>query len=602
HPNVVRIYDLVSVNDFWFYTMELVEGVELMEHLALQEISGGHGDGVSFDQIRTRRWDSIYRTITSPGTVEVPVLPGWSMLSRRYLRNLRISMRQLASGIRAIHHVGFVHRDVKPANIVVTGDGRVVLLDFGLARPIRTAESNPVEHYASLAGTPGYMSPEQAARLPLSGASDWYSFGVVLFQALTGTLPFTGDLFEIIVAQQSEEVPRPSSIVSDTPADLDELCIRLLDRDMEMRPGGDEIVDALGGDSFAYWIPDFRAGGLRRGSRFVGRENELDRLHDSLADVLIRKTLIPVEIRGISGTGKTMLVNQFLDEARLVEDLMILFGRCYSSEEIPYNAFDQIFDGVARHLSVRTSVGTPGLSGLSRRFPVLALDEHSIPEEGEEIVEGLRRLLEHLSEISPVIAVIDEAERADEESLHLLDELLDQPPEGPLLLVIIHSGEESSRPLAKILENRRARTITLEELGTEELREWSESFIGPDRLGDDDLNRILEDTGGDAYLVEQVLIDLSREPGRDIPTVSAILDRKLKRLPKAAIRLLKALAEADRPLDPSQALSESGLQQTEEDLITILRNERLARSRFVGETEQIEIYHERVREWVIDRA
>ena len=128
HPNLVSFYELTSEDGLWFFSMELVPGVDFIESLTRPD----------FDRVR------------------------------------HITL-QLARGLHAVHRHGRVHRDIKPPNVLVTGDDRAVLLDFGLVTELQRIgipEAAPLT-----VGTPAYMSPEQALALPGSAASDWYSAG-----------------------------------------------------------------------------------------------------------------------------------------------------------------------------------------------------------------------------------------------------------------------------------------------------------------------------------------------------------------------------------------------------------------------------------------
>src|SRR5262249_4480246 len=187
---------------------------------------------------------------------------------------LRPALVQLARGIHALHRANRLHRDVKSSNVLVTADGRVKLLDYGLV-----AELDVSQAYAQLGlvGTVGYMSPEQCGSRPLAPASDWYSFGILLYEALTGGLPFRGAFLDVLSRKQNEEPPPPAAVASWVPDDLNVLCAELLRIDPAARPTGEEILRRLGaGPSPPSPPPE---------DLLVGRDRHLAALRDAVAAV-----------------------------------------------------------------------------------------------------------------------------------------------------------------------------------------------------------------------------------------------------------------------------------------------------------------------------
>lgn len=261
HPNLVSLGELVSQGNQWFFTMELVDGADFYAYVRPDAL----------DEAR-----------------------------------LRSALPQLARGLAARHAAGMVHRDVKPTNVMVDGEGRVVLLDFGLAANVsdraRAGETHAV-------GTAEYMAPEQAASKPVGPEADWYSVGVVLYEALTGKLPYQGSSLEVLMDKQRYEPPPPRAVSAGVPADLDALCVDLLRFDPSARPSGRDVLRRLGAEDVVRGAPP--SSSLHHRAPFIGRQRELDALARAFEDTR-EGTPVTVVVSGESGVGKSALVRRFL--------------------------------------------------------------------------------------------------------------------------------------------------------------------------------------------------------------------------------------------------------------------------------------------------
>ncbi len=353
HPNLVNLYELFAVEDRWFFTMELVEGGDFVGYVK------NRPGPVSFQIIPRNRMDD-----RAPPPQPCSVPESESRRTRLFDEaRLRNALGQLAVGIDAIHQSGKLHRDIKPPNVLVTMEGRVVLLDFGLTADLESLARLQARD-RQIVGTVGHMSPEQSAGKSITAASDWYSVGVILYEAMTGRLPFTGSPEDVLAAKQAEAPPAPDSLVDGLPEDLVELCVALLDRDPARRPTGRDVIARLrGGAPATAEVPE--AG---RSFPLIGRSRHRQVL-EALFASLGRHTTKAVFVFGRTGTGKTTLIRSFLDGLIEKDVAVVLSGRCYERESVPYKALDSLIDapGAVFEGAARTRNRKPAAS--RRRLP-----------------------------------------------------------------------------------------------------------------------------------------------------------------------------------------------------------------------------------------
>jgi serine/threonine-protein kinase len=156
--------------------------------------------------------------------------------------------RQACAGLEHAHRAGLVHRDVKPGNLLVRGDGTLKIADFGIAR---ASETTQLTQAGTILGTAAYLSPEQASGDPVTAAADIYSLGAVVYELLTGRPPYAFDtVAELLALRRRSTVDAPHAVVPEVPRPLSELVLRCLDSDPARRPAsaaelGAELAAAL---------------------------------------------------------------------------------------------------------------------------------------------------------------------------------------------------------------------------------------------------------------------------------------------------------------------------------------------------------------------
>ncbi|HKZ79592.1 MAG TPA: protein kinase [Pyrinomonadaceae bacterium] len=630
HPNLVSLYEFMADGQYWFFTMELVQGVNFLEYVRPGFRARRSQSSITPTLIKTQGEDedAVYEAETQqldlPETTSLATSSKETSIDRALakstldLERLTHAVRQLAEGLHALHQTGKLHRDIKPSNVLVTKEGRVVILDFGLVAQL---EGKALHDSVNLAGTPDYMSPEQGAQLPISAASDWYSVGVMLYQALTGRLPFSGKFFEVMVNKQTSDAPAPSALVPNIPTELNDLCVRLLRRNPKERPLGDEVLAIVSRGTTGPLKLPLTPGPTRsiEASPFVGRERHLRELIDGF-ETTRRGLTVTVYVHGVSGMGKSALIQHFLDTLKASdENIVILQGRCYERESVPYKALDGVIDSLTRYLMSLPEARADALMprdvlALARLFPVMLQvesvfkapqREHEIPDPvtlRRRAFTALRELLGRISDRQPLVIYIDDLQWSDADSATLLDDLLRSPDAPQLLLLASFRSEDiEAKPFLKSLLERvgseTQRQLEVTALSREESSELVMHLIGSSSsVVQPFIDSIVREARGSPFLLEQLARYAATDEQRSTTgiSLSVMLDARLRHLQKGARQFVEALAVAGRPINPEVAYQAAGLGGDELPLVSSLRSAQFLRGSGLDHT--VELYHDRIRE------
>jgi len=566
HPNLVTLHELISEEDQLFFTMELVDGVDIVSYV--------RGDAVDFDEAR-----------------------------------LRDCYAQLTRGLLAIHDCNKIHRDVKPSNVLVEASGRVVLLDFGL---VTDGLGEAARGHLPRAGTAPYMAPEHGPKGRLGPDIDWYSVGVMLYETLTHRRPFSDGAPQDIAKR--DRPPLPSSVAPGVPDDLCRLCHELLDPDPAARPKGRDVLRRI---SPAVPELDSRAPRPLPWTTLVGRDNELAKLRRGFDRTLDGRPCT-VEIEGESGIGKSALMRHFIESlARETSPVLTLTGCCAERESIPYKAFDGIVEGLANYLMKLSDDQLFELVGddigiMAQSFPILSRVLARVPSSEPDIEDphvrrnqvflSLRQLLIKLVDRQRVVICVDDLQWADADSLALLHATMRLPGAPGILLVvsrryaggtIFHFPGEVER-------------IALSNLSLVESSELAHGLLLRHAEGCDISDRaadfIARETKGHPFLIHELVRQMLAQGGR-LPAVVRLeeaLWSRVQGLDEPMRHIIELLAVAGAPLAISvlvQALARGDTPFASEALpgmLSALRCEHLVRTMGNRASDFIEVYHESI--------
>ncbi len=588
HPNLVGLGELFEASGHWFFTMELVQGTDLLSWL----LPRNHA-APAFAKTDAAV-DGLRATLPPE-----PARPPDLIFDEP---RLRAALPQLARGLDALHGAGRVHRDIKPSNVLVTSEGRLVLLDFGL---VTEATSEHITD-ANIVGTVAYMAPEQAASKPVGPEADWYSLGVVLFEALTGRLPHTGAPFEVLLDKQRFEPPAPRTLSPRVPEDLSELAVELLRFDPIARRAGRRLLGRL--------FPELAPGAssstpsLSQEAIFIGRTHELATLQ--IAHEQSRQQPVLALVEGESGVGKSALVRRFVDDVGA--GAIALVGRCYEREAVPYKAFDGVIDSLSRLMlrlpAAEAAALLPANAALlAQVFPVLmrarafatsrpAMEIHDPQELRSRVFAALRELLGKLASRRSVVLVIDDLQWADADSFAMLGAIL-RGADAPRILLVA-TGRPGTRSMVEGFDGSRVQ-IPLAGLPPSDASALASELC---RFASVTVNAaaIASESAGHPLFIHELVRGAGA--GAAAGGLDEVLFTRVLGLGPDARHLLDLVVAAGSPIRRAvlRIASESeGAELTRH--LAELRAAHLVRSSTAREGEWLEPYHDRIRESVFAR-
>ncbi len=471
---------------------------------------------------------------------------------------------QLARALSAAHAAGIVHRDLKPENLMVRGDGYLKVLDFGLARQVRQAgdsdaatETREDTTPGTVLGTTAYMSPEQATAQPIGTSSDIFSFGVLFYEMLTGTRPFTGDgTLAVLNAIMTQHPVPPSRHDPDLPAALDALVLAMLAKPAGQRPSAEEIVRELDATALTAAVQPRRSASPARLS--VGRQRERDEIARAFEQSLGGCGRM-LAITGEAGIGKTTLVEDVLaDLARGPQRPSVARGRC--SERLAgaeaflpiFEALDQLlhaqsfgaFGDIMRRIAPTWYVRVAPLAAESAGTDRLLDDARSASP--ERMKRELAAFFQEVSRVRPLVIFFEDVHWADLSTTETLNYLADRFDQLRVLIVVTYRPSDMAAAKHHFLQVQRALAgrHLCEELSLEFLHfEDVERYLGllfPGHALPDAFTRLLHQKTEGSPLFMADLVQYLRERGviaqqdgqwvlaRNVPDIAKDLPQTLK--------------------------------------------------------------------------
>jgi len=443
---------------------------------------------------------------------------------------------QVCSALSQAHQKNIIHRDIKPENIMVEESGSAKVMDFGIAKFIDTAT---ITREGEILGTVAYMSPQQAVGDAIDFRSDIFSLGSVLYQLLTGKLPFTGEQPIVIVYSLLNEEPmRIRELREDVPMELEQIVFKALRKTpqdryqniSEMQKDLESFKDYLEGKTEKELLElvateeVFLESKEELSSDLVGRQKEFEFLKESMGKMLLREGSA-VFIAGEAGIGKTRIVQELANCAR-EKNVRYLLGRCILGEgSLPYQPFIEIIrkylalKDIKKETQLETFV-TEKLPLLSGRMTILKVFlnvtdvDESVLIRKEQLWDAITKLIENISKERPVLLHLDDIHWADESSLQLLYYLARNSRNSRVLILCTFRPEdvldtEKEHPFISVQREMRReglyQEIKLQRLDQDDIKQMVTSVFPGFDFNHNLMRMLHQETEGNPFFVLEIL-------------------------------------------------------------------------------------------------
>ncbi len=473
-------------------------------------------------------------------------------------------LAQVLQALLYLHRRNILHRDLKPGNLLVTGDGKVKVLDFGLSLVSRQTVADLTE---TTAGTIAYMAPELLQGRRAHRGSDLYAVGMIGYEMFAGHFPYNKSNIGVLAVEIMNKAVDLTCLDSSVRPVVERLLAK--DPDERYRRARHVLDDLCNECGAASLLPQVETTELResflQAADFVGREAELAQLTGALADAIGGRQGSLWLIGGESGVGKTRLCEELRVRA-LVEGAQVLRGHAISEGGAPYIAWQ----GALRHLSLQTTLSDLEASVLKPLVPDIGhLIGREVPDAPEvDPASAQMRFLSTVQDVferqaQPMTVILEDLHWAGE-SLAVVARLGRSAGQHALLMIGTYRIEEAPDLPARTgldLNAPEVHQLKLERLDEQAMADLSASMLGEEAGRQERIVHLLQrETEGNVFFVIEVLRTLAEEAGQLDRIASMTLPqhvyvegiemrRRLLRVPEAARPLLRVAAVAGRELD-----------------------------------------------------